>query len=379
MAVMNGLSQIVDRIALFNLLKRTYLMVQHRIQGAYTALVTPFTADGDVDWMGLDKLLAYQITQGINGILACGTTGESPTLDETEHGQVIEAAVKQSQGQVHIMAGIGSNNTATSIHHAEHAQAAGADSGLVVDCYYNGPSSSELRTEYYGAIIRAVPDLPLMAYVIPGRTGCALSAEDLAILAAETEALIGVKEATGDLERMARTRQLAGDRLSIMSGDDPLTMDMMTREDIRAQGVISVMTNIFPHAIAQMVELAHNGDIEPARLLEKKLAPVFGLVGITVMNERRLPNGQTAQVQDKYRNPLPVKTIMTGLGMPGGPCRQPLGRMGAEGVRRARAALLQIRDESPELLEPVAAFFDVDVDKRLRDDAVWQALSASRV
>ncbi|ETX05447.1 4-hydroxy-tetrahydrodipicolinate synthase [Candidatus Entotheonella palauensis] len=354
-------------------------MVQHRIQGAYTALVTPFTADGDVDWMGLDKLLAYQITQGINGILACGTTGESPTLDETEHGQVIEAAVKQSQGQVHIMAGIGSNNTATSIHHAEHAQAAGADSGLVVDCYYNGPSSSELRTEYYGAIIRAVPDLPLMAYVIPGRTGCALSAEDLAILAAETEALIGVKEATGDLERMARTRQLAGDRLSIMSGDDPLTMDMMTREDIRAQGVISVMTNIFPHAIAQMVELAHNGDIEPARLLEKKLAPVFGLVGITVMNERRLPNGQTAQVQDKYRNPLPVKTIMTGLGMPGGPCRQPLGRMGAEGVRRARAALLQIRDESPELLEPVAAFFDVDVDKRLRDDAVWQALSASRV
>ncbi len=350
-------------------------MAQHRMQGAYTALITPFTMDGDVDWMGLDKLIAYQITQGIDGILACGTTGESPTLDETEHGQLIEAAVKQGSGKVHVMAGVGSNNTAASIHHAEHAKAVGADSGLVVDCYYNGPSSSELRTEYYGAIIRAVPDLPLMAYVIPGRTGCALSAEDLAILAAETQTLAGVKEATGDLERMARTRLLAGDDLSIMSGDDPLTMDMMTRADIRAQGVISVMTNIFPHTIAQMVGLAHHGDIEQARLLETKLAPVFGLVGISVSNERQLPNGQTAQVQDKYRNPLPVKTMMAGLGLPAGPCRRPLGRMCPAGVQKAREALLQIRDASPELLDPVAAFFDVDVDQRLRDDAVWQALS----
>jgi 4-hydroxy-tetrahydrodipicolinate synthase len=348
------------------------------MQGAYTALITPFTADGEVDWMGLDKLLAYQITQGIDGILACGTTGESPTLDETEHRQVIEAAVKQGRGQAHIMAGIGSNNTALSIHHAEHAKSVGADSGLVVDCYYNGPSSSELRTEYYGAIMRAVPDLPLMAYVIPGRTGCALSAEDVAILAAETAPLAGVKEATGDLERMARTRCLAGDGFSIMSGDDPLTMDMMAREDIRAQGVISVMTNIFPRAVTQMVGLAHDGNIEQARMLEKKLAPVFGLVGISVLNERQLPNGQTAQVQDKYRNPLPVKTMMAGLGLPSGPCRRPLGRMCAAGVQKAREALRQIRDESPELLEPVATFFEVDVDQRLGDDAVWQALLTPR-
>ncbi len=350
-------------------------MAQHLMQGAYTALVTPFTADGEVDWLGLDKLIAYQITQGIDGILACGTTGESPTLDETEHDQVIEAAGKQGKGKVHIMAGIGSNNTAHVIHSAKHAKAVGADSGLVVDCYYNGPSSSELRTEYYGAIINAVPDLPLMAYVIPGRTGCALSAEDVAILAAESGSLAAVKEATGDLERMARTRSLAGDGLSIMSGDDPLTVDMMAREDIRAQGVVSVMTNLFPHAIAEMVGHAQAGDIERARALEKQLAPVFGLVGIAVSNERQLPNGQTARVQDKYRNPLPVKTMMAGLGLPAGPCRQPLGRMCAEGVQIARDALLQIRRESPELLEPLAAFFDVDVDMRLRDDAVWRALS----
>jgi 4-hydroxy-tetrahydrodipicolinate synthase len=226
--------------------------------------------------------------------------------------------------------------------------------------------------------MRAVPDLPLMAYVIPGRTGCALSAEDVAILAAETAPLAGVKEATGDLERMARTRCLAGDGFSIMSGDDPLTMDMMAREDIRAQGVISVMTNIFPRAITQMVGLAHDGNIEQARMLEKKLAPVFGLVGISVLNERQLPNGQTAQVQDKYRNPLPVKTMMAGLGLPSGPCRRPLGRMCAAGVQKAREALRQIRDESPELLEPVATFFEVDVDQRLGDDAVWQALLTPR-
>jgi 4-hydroxy-tetrahydrodipicolinate synthase len=354
-------------------------MVQHGMQGAYTALLTPFTADGDVDWRGLDKLLAYQITQGIDGILACGTTGESPTLDEAEHAQVIEAAVKQGRGNVHVMAGVGSNNTADAIHRAEHARIAGADSGLVVDCYYNGPSSSELRTEYYGAIMQAVPDLPFMAYVIPGRTGCALAAEDVAILAAETASLAGVKEATGDLQRMARTRELAGDRLSIMSGDDPLTLAMMTREDIRAQGVISVMSNIFPQAVAQMVRYAHAGDIEQARMLEQKLAPVFGLVGITVSNERRLPRGRTAWVQDKYRNPLPVKTMMAGLGLPAGPCRRPLGRMCAEGVQKTRDALLHIRGEAPELLEPVATFFDVDIDRRLRDDAVWQTLSTPQV
>ena len=350
-------------------------MAQHLMQGAYTALITPFRADGDVDWLGLDRLLAYQIAQGIDGILACGTTGESPTLDEGEHAHVIEAAVKQGRDQVHVMAGIGSNNTAMAIHHARHARAVGADSGLVVDCYYNGPSSSELRTEYYGAIMRAVPDLPIMAYVIPGRTGCALSAEDVAILAAESTQMAAVKEATGDLERMARTRQLAGDDLSIMSGDDPLTMDMMARDDIRAQGVVSVMTNLFPHAIVRMVDLAHTGDIEAARALERQLAPVFGLVGISVMNERRLPNGQIAQVQDKYRNPLPIKTMMAGLGLPAGPCRQPLGRMCAAGVQKAREALQQMRRDSPRLFDPIASFFDVDVDQRLRDDAVWRALS----
>jgi 4-hydroxy-tetrahydrodipicolinate synthase len=348
------------------------------MQGAYTALVTPFTMDGEVDWIGLDKLIAYQIHQGIDGILACGTTGESPTLDETEHRQVIEAVVKQGRGQVHVMAGIGSNSTASAIHHAEHARSMGVDSGLVVDCYYNGPSSSELRTEYYGAIMQAVPDLPLMAYVIPGRTGCALAAEDLAILAADAGQLAGVKEATGDLERMARTRRLAGDRLSIMSGDDPLTMEMMARPDIQAQGVISVMTNMFPQAITQMVRLAHAGDMAQARVLEKKLTPVFGLVGMSVLNERRLPNGQIVEVLDKYRNPLPVKTMMAGLGLPSGPCRRPLGRMSQEGVQSARQALLQMQQASPELFEPIEAFFGVDVSQRLHDDEVWQALSIAR-
>ncbi len=354
-------------------------MVQHHlIEGAYTALVTPFTIDGDVDWLGLDKLVAYQIALGIDGIVACGTTGESPTLNAVEHEQIIETVVKHGRGKVHVMAGIGSNDTAEVIRRAEHARAVGVNSGLVVDCYYNGPSSSELRTEYYGAIMQAAPGLPLVAYVIPGRTGCALSAEDVAILAAESDALMGVKEATGDLERMARTRELAGDGLAIMSGDDPITLEMMARADIRAQGVISVMTNLFPQAIAQMLRHAHAGDMSRAHAIEKQLAPVFGLVGITVLNDRSLPNGQTAVVQDKYRNPLPVKTMMAGLGMPSGPCRRPLGRMGTEGVQMARKALQQMQAESPELLEPIATFFDVDVAARLRDDAVWEALCTAR-
>lgn len=138
------------------------------------------------------------------------------------------------------------------------------------------------------------------------------------------------------------------------------------------------MTNIFPQAIAQMLRHAHAGEMAPARAIEQQLAPVFGLVGITVLNDRQLPNGQTAQVQDKYRNPLPVKTMMSGLGMSAGPCRRPLGRMCAEGVQTAREALQQIQSESPDLLEPIATFFGVDVEARLQDDAVWASLCTAR-
>jgi 4-hydroxy-tetrahydrodipicolinate synthase len=251
----------------------------------------------------------------------------------------------------------------------------GADSGLVVDCYYNGPSSSELRTEYYGAIMKAVPELPLVAYVIPGRTGCALAPEDVAILVAESDRLVGVKEATGNLDRMAYTKSLVVDRLSIMSGDDPLTVTMMEREDIHAQGVISVMSNLFPGAIAEMVRHAHAGDMNLAWALEKQLSPVFGLVGMSVDTERRLPNGAVVTIPDKYRNPLPVKTMMAGLGLPSGRCRQPLGQMHVKGVQRARVALQQIQTESPELLQPLASFFGVDVAVRLDDDAVWESLA----
>ncbi|ETX05137.1 4-hydroxy-tetrahydrodipicolinate synthase [Candidatus Entotheonella palauensis] len=354
-------------------------MVQHNlIQGAYTALVTPMTAAGAVDWAGLEQLVAYQLAQGIDGILACGTTGESPTLTPDEHDRVIERVVQQAGGTAHVMAGVGTNNTATAVHRAQHARDAGADSGLVVDCYYNGPSSSELRTAYYGEIIRAVPELPLMAYVIPGRTGCALAAEDVAILATESGTLAGVKEATGDLERMAYTRSITGDGFSIMSGDDPLTLAMMDRDDIRAQGVISVMSNLFPGAVAQMVAYAHAGELELAWMLEKQLAPVFGLVGITVDTDRNLPHGGTATVRDKYRNPLPVKTMMAGLGLPVGPCRAPLGRMQRRGVQQAREALQQIQAEAPALLQSIASFFGVDIDKRLNDDAVWTALGVEQ-
>ncbi len=351
------------------------MAMQPVVRGAYTAIVTPFNDNGTVDWEGLDQLVAYQVAQGIEGIVGCGTTGESPTLSPADHAGVIETVVKQANGKVHVMAGVGSNHTAAAIEYAQHAQYAGADSGLVVDCYYNGPSSSELRTEYYGAIMRAVPELPLVAYIIPGRTGCALSAEDVAILADENEALVGVKEATGDLDRMAYTRSLAGNRLSIMSGDDPLTLAMMEHQDIRAQGVISVMTNLFPGAIAQMVRHAQDGDMTAAFTLEKQLSPVFSLVGISVDNPRQLPNGDVVTVTDKYRNPLPVKTMMAGLGMPSGPCRPPLGRMAPSGIQRAREALLQIWAESPELLQPIASFFAVDIEARLHHDAVWKTLS----
>jgi len=344
-------------------------------EGAWTALVTPMNADGGIDWNGFEKNIQFQIEQGITGIVPAGTTGESPTLVWDEHNSVIERVMKQAAGKCKVIAGTGSNSTQEAVESTEHAVEHGVDACLLVDCYYNGPSSLELRNEYYGVIAEMFPETPLVPYVIPGRSGTALSVEDLAVLAAEHPNIHSVKEATGDLQRMTYTRELLGPEFFILSGDDELTFKMMSDPGIVCQGVISVMSNVCPAAVTQMVQKTRSGDVEGAAALDKALSPLFGIVTVKTDSMRTLPNGKTAIVSDKFRNPLGVKTLMQGLGMAAGVARQPLGKMTAEGVKHVREAVRKVWQSNPELLSPIGEFYGVDIAERISNDAIWNKLS----
>lgn len=347
-----------------------------RPHGLWTALATPFSADGQVDQDALRRLIEFQVSEGVDGVVPCGTTGESPTLSWQEHDAIVDAAVRAVEGRAGVLAGAGSNNTEEAIQATRKARELGATAALLVDCYYNGPSSLELRTEYYERILAGVPEIPLVPYVIPGRSGCELSAADLAILHLNHPKRVpAVKQATGDLDRMRLDRKLAGPALSILSGDDELTLAMMRDEEIGAAGVISVMSNIAPRAMGAMVRAQVSGDVEETERLARVLAPLLGVVTCSVTAVRTLPNGQSAEVLDKFRNPVPVKTIMAGLGMLHGAKRPPLGRMSVAAVAQCRDALRQVHAADPGILGPIEEAFDVRIGQCLGDDARWSALA----
>jgi len=350
-------------------------MSRRHFAGAHTALVTPLLPDGSIDWAGYKKNLAYQIEQGISGLLPVGTTGESPTLTWDEHNEVIDTAIQAGKGKCLVIAGTGSNSTAEALRASEHAARMGADALLLVECYYNGPSSLELRLEYHGVIATACPECTVIPYIIPGRTGTAMSPEDLAILAAEHPNITVVKEATGDVERMAVTRGLVGDDFDILSGDDGITCEIMLDKRIRANGVISVVSNVAPAAVAQLAEAALKGDAARTNKIHDALAPLFDIVTVVAENERTMPDGSTRTVKDKFRNPLAVKALMNGLGMPAGPSRRPLGKMTGSGLDIVRAAARTVWQSSPWVLEPLAGAYGVDVARRIEDDACWQGLT----
>jgi len=326
--------------------------------------------DGSVDSAVLEKLIDFQIANNVQGVLAVGTTGESPTLLWEEHNDVIERTCRQARGRCVGIAGTGSNSTRETLDGTEHAAHVGADAVLLVDPYYNGPSSLEIRREYVEPVAREFPGLQVIPYIIPGRTGTMMQPEDLAILAGEYANVSTVKEATGDLENMAKTRRLCGDDFAILSGDDDKTVAMMKSAEIKASGVISVMSNVIPGPIQRLTELLNAGDFEAADELAAKLQPLFGIVGVTTVEE-----SLHGPVQCKARNPVPIKTLMNILGMPAGPCRRPLGKMTRAGVEVVLQAARQAHQNDPATLAPVAEFFGVDIDARLRDESLLEKLT----
>ncbi len=234
-------------------------------KGSITALVTPFSANGQVDEKAFQDFVAWQIAQGTHGVVPCGTTGESPTLSHEEHNRVVSLCVEVAKGRIPVIAGTGSNSTEEAIYLTRHAKEAGADAALVVAPYYNKPSQEGLF-RHYEAIARAV-DLPLIVYNIPGRSIVDISVETFVRLA-QLPAIVGIKDATADLARPLRLRAMVGERFAHLSGEDATVTAFLAQGGV---GCISVTSNIAPAACAQLHEAWRKGDLETCFALRDRL------------------------------------------------------------------------------------------------------------
>lgn len=239
------------------------------IKGALTALITPYTAKGEVDEKAFCHLVEWQIEQGIDGLVPVGTTGESPTLSHDEHKKVIELCVKRARGRVPVIAGAGSNSTAEAIELAEHAQAAGADAVLVVTPYYNKPNQAGLYA-HFAAIAKAV-SAPIIVYNIPGRSVIDMTPATMGLLANDFANIIGVKDATGRVERVCEQTEACGADFIQLSGEDATALAFNAQG---GKGCISVTSNLAPALSAAFQKASLAGDLAQARALHKKLLPL---------------------------------------------------------------------------------------------------------
>ncbi|MCC6810234.1 MAG: 4-hydroxy-tetrahydrodipicolinate synthase [Deltaproteobacteria bacterium] len=287
-------------------------------KGSYTAIVTPFR-DRKVDEAALKTLVEDQIKGGINGIVPCGTTGETPTLSDDERDLVISTTVKVANKRVPVIAGTGSNSTAHTIHYTKRAKELGADAALVVVPYYNKPTQEGLY-QHFMAVAKE-GGLPVMLYNVPGRTGCDLLADTVVRLQADEPRIVAIKEAAGSTDRVAELRARTRKDFSILSGDDALTLPMMA---VGADGVVSVASNVVPDKVAQMVKAAQENDFAKARALHLQLRDLFVALFVEANPiPAKAALAQLGKMQDELRLPLVpasdktrqlMKTVLQALG-----------------------------------------------------------------
>ncbi|MCJ9429195.1 4-hydroxy-tetrahydrodipicolinate synthase [Kordiimonas marina] len=237
-------------------------------KGSITALITPFTEDGQVDADGFQKFVDWQIKEGTHGLVPVGTTGESPTLSHEEHRQVVELCVEAAGGRVPVIAGAGSNNTLEAVELAQHAEKVGAAAALVVTPYYNKPSQAGLIAHFKA--IHDACDLPIIIYNIPGRSVVDMAVETMAELF-KLPRIIGVKDATGDMNRVTDQRAAMGPDFVQLSGEDSTTLGFMSMGGV---GAISVTSNVAPKLCSQFQEACLAGDYQTALALHDKLLPL---------------------------------------------------------------------------------------------------------
>ena len=269
------------------------------LTGTYTAIITPFR-NGKLDLAALRRLIERQIKAGVDGIVPVGTTGESPTLDYDEHIEVIARAVEFADGKIHVMAGTGANSTREAVYLTAQAEKVGANSTLQVAPYYNRPTQEGLY-QHFLEISRA-GKLPVVLYSVPSRCGVEIAVETVRRLAIATRRVVGIKEAGGNADRVSQLRAALGDRFSIFSGDDSLTLPFMA---LGAHGVISVASNIIPKQVAQMVQACATGNFAAALKLHDRYYSVFKDLFI---ESNPVPIKAAAamlgQIEEEYRLPL---------------------------------------------------------------------------
>jgi 4-hydroxy-tetrahydrodipicolinate synthase len=284
-------------------------------KGAITAIVTPFTDDASaVDFDRFDELIERQIAAGIHGILPCGCTGEAATLTHEEQEEVIAHAIKTVNGRVKVIPGTGSNSTAEALRLSKFAADAGADGVLVITPYYNKPTP-EGQVRHYTAIAEAI-DIPVMAYNVPGRTGTKILPETVARMRRENQRIACIKEACGSVDQVSAI--LAQSDITVLSGDDSLTLPMMS---VGATGVVSVIANLVPEKMVELTEAWLGGKCEQARRVHYEILPLCKAMFIET-------------------NPMCCKTALRMMGLGNGVLRMPLCEMTADGEAKLRQALL---------------------------------------
>lgn len=283
-------------------------------RGSLVALVTPFKNE-KVDEKKLRELIDFQVKNGTSGIVPCGTTGESATLSFEEHDRVIEIAIEQARKRVPVIAGTGSNSTAEAVMLTKHAAKSGADASLQVAPYYNRPTQQGLY-EHFKAIAEAA-DIPLILYNIASRTGVNIEPETVARLAKECKNIVGIKEASGNLEQMSRVRALCPSGFDLLSGDDGLTLPVLA---VGGTGVISVVANVVPKDTADLVAEFEKGNIAGAQQIHYRLLPLIKAMFIET-------------------NPIPVKTAMGILGLCAPELRLPMCAMSEDNAEKLKKAL----------------------------------------
>jgi 4-hydroxy-tetrahydrodipicolinate synthase len=282
-------------------------------EGTYTALVTPFR-NTEVDYAALAQLLERQVQAKVDGVVPCGSTGESATLSHDEHERVIAFVIEKVAKRVKVIAGTGSNNTRESVRLTKFAQEHGADGALLIAPYYNKPTQEGIYA-HYSAVADSVP-LPQLVYNIPGRSAVNIAPETLARLA-QHENVVGVKEASGSLDQVSRVVEACGPRFTVLSGDDSLTLPILA---VGGRGVIAVISNLVPGALVELVRYALAGDYVQARRAHYALLPLMRAMGLET-------------------NPIPVKAALAALGHMQNELRLPLTPLSEALVGKLRSEL----------------------------------------
>jgi len=285
--------------------------------GALTAIITPFR-DGAVDEAALRNLIEWQIQSGIDGLVPCGSTGESATLSHAEHERVIKITIEQARKRVPVVAGTGSNSTAEAIRLTASAREMGADGALLISPYYNKPTQDGIYKHY--KMVADSVDLPIFAYNIPGRTGSNIAPETFARLA-EIRNISGVKEASGSTEQTSDILRLTNGKFTVLSGDDALTVPLMA---IGAKGVIATIGNAMPRETHEMAAAGLAGDFERARQLHYKMLPLMRTLFIET-------------------NPICIKQALAFMGKCCNELRMPLVPMTPPAAERLKAAMKELR------------------------------------